>query len=139
MMSPVVLLDTGPWVALHCRSDKHHAWAKQQFAEHAGPFFTCEAVVAETCFLLARYDFDPAKALALLERGVVRIGMSLTEEMSAVRSLFERYDNVPASLADACLIRMSELFDKSLVMTLDSDFHIYRRHGRKAIGLIKPE
>jgi uncharacterized protein len=137
-MNPVVLLDTGPWIALHCRNDKHHAWAKEQFARHAGPFLTCEAVVAETCFLLARYDFDPAKALALVERGVVRIGMSLTEELSAVHSLFGRYENVPASLADACLIRMSELFDKSKVMTLDSDFHIYRRHGRKAIALIKP-
>ncbi len=137
-MSPVVLLDTGPWVALHCRSDKHHAWATEQFAQHAGPFLTCEAVVAETCFLLARHGFDPAKALALLERGAVRIGMTLPEEVSAVRSLFERYENVPASLADACLIRMSELFDKSKVMTLDSDFHIYRRHGRKAIALIRP-
>lgn len=137
-MSPIVILDTGPWVALHCRSDKHHAWAREQFAQYAAPFFTCEAVIAETCFLLARHGFDPAKALALLERGVVRVGMSLPEEVSAVRSLFERYDNVPASLADACLIRMSELFDKSKVMTLDSDFHIYRRHGRKAIGLIRP-
>jgi uncharacterized protein len=138
-MSAVILLDTGPWVALHCRSDKHHLWAKQQFSQHAGPFFTCEAVVAETCFLLARYDFDPSKALALLDRGVVRIGMSLTEELSAVQALFTRYENVPASLADACLIRMSELFDKSLVMTLDSDFHIYRRHGRKTIGVVRPE
>lgn len=137
-MSPTVLLDTGPWVALHCRTDKHHAWAREQFAQYAGPFITCEAVVAETCFLLARHNFDPSKALALIERGVVRIGMSLTEEVSAVHSLFERYENVPASLADACLIRMSELFDKSKVMTLDSDFHIYRRHGRKAIALIRP-
>ena len=51
-------------------------------------------------FPLARAGFDPAKALALVERGVVRIGMVLADEASAVRKLFERYDNVPASLAD---------------------------------------
>ncbi len=137
-MTRHVILDTGPWVALLCRDDKHHAWAKAQFANHSGPFLACEAVVAETCFLLARAGFDPAKALALIERGVVQIAMSLTEQMAAVRTLFERYDNVPASLADACLIRMSELVEPCAVLTLDSDFHVYRRHGRKVIPLIIP-
>ena len=133
-----LLLDTGPWVALHCRGDNHHAWAKAQFAQHPGPFLTCEAVVAETCFLLARAGFDPAMALALMDRGVVRVAMALGEELGAVKTLFERYDNVPASLADACLVRMSELYEPCRVLTLDSDFHIYRRHGRKMIPLIRP-
>lgn len=137
-MAPV-LLDTGPWVALHCRDEQHHGWARVQFASYPGPFLTCEAVVTETCFLLARAGFDPAKALALVERGVVRIGMRLDEELQAVTALFNRYDNVPASLADACLIRMSELYDTSPVLTLDSDFHVYRRHGRKVIPLLRPE
>jgi len=134
-----LILDTGPWVALHCRDEHHHAWARDQFSLHAGPFLTCEAVVTETCFLLARAGFDPAKALALLERGVVSIGMSLVEEASAVRKLFERRENVPASLADACLIRMSELYEHSRVLTLDSDFQVYRRHGRKTIAVLRPD
>ncbi len=133
-----LILDTGPWVALHCRDDKHHGWAGAQFAQYPGPFLTCEAVVAETCFLLARAGFDPAKALSLIERGVVRVAMSLSEEVAAVRALFERYDNVPASLADACLIRLTELNEPCRVLTLDSDFHIYRRHGRKIISLVTP-
>lgn len=137
-MTATVILDTGPWVALHCRDERYHGWANEQFAQHAGPFITCESVVTETCFLLARAGFDPAKALALVERGVVRIGMVLGDEASAVRKLFERYDNVPASLADACLIRLSELYDDSRVLTLDSDFHVYRRHGRKVIALLRP-
>jgi len=137
-MSAVVLLDTGPWVALHCRDEQHHQWSSAQFAQHPGPFLTCEAVVEEACFLLARGGFDPSRALAMIERGVVRIGMSLTDEIAAVSSLFDKHDKVPASLADACLIRLSELYDRSTVLTLDSDFHIYRRHGRKAIPLIRP-
>lgn len=134
----VLILDTGPWVALHCRDDAHHAWARDQFSRFTAPLLTCEAVVTETCFLLARGGHDPAKALGLMERGVVRIGMELSEQVAAVRALFERYDNVPASLADACLIRMSELHEACRVMTLDSDFHIYRRHGRKVIPLVRP-
>lgn len=133
-----LLLDTGPWVALLCRDERHHDWAKAQFAL-ADSFLTCEAVVAETCFLLARAGFDPAKALAFVERGIVRVGLSLAEEITAVRKLFERHDNVPASLADACLVRMSELYEPCRVLTLDGDFHIYRRHGRKTIPLILPD
>ena len=136
--APTLILDTGPWVALHCRDDAHHAWAREQFSHFSGPFITCEAVVAETCFLLARGGHDPAKALALMARGVVRIGMVLSDEISAVQALFERYDNVPASLADACLVRMSELYSRCRVVTLDSDFHIYRRHGRKVIPVLRP-
>lgn len=133
-----LILDAGPWVALHCRDDSYHAWAKEQFSKYPGPFLTCEAVVAETCFLLARSGFDPAKALVLIERGVVQVAMSLGDEAAAVRALFQRYDNVPASLADACLIRLAELNEPCRVLTLDSDFHIYRRHGRKVISLITP-
>ena len=138
-MKATPILDTGPWVALHCEFEQHHAWAVQQFAQLSGPFLTCEAVVSETCFVLARNGFDPAKALALLERGVVRIGMALADEVSAVRKYFERYENVPASLADACLIRMTELYENSRVLTLDSDFHIYRRNGRMTIALSRPD
>ncbi len=123
---------------MHCSGDRYHAWAKAQFAQYPAPFLTCEAVVAETCFLLARAGFDPARALALVERGVVRVAMSLAEQVSTVRALFEKYDNVPASLADACLVRMSELYDPCRVVTLDSDFVVYRRHGRKAIPVLMP-
>lgn len=133
-----ILLDTGPWVALHCRDDAFHSWAREHFASISGPLLTCEAVVAETTFLLARNGHDPAKALALVSRGVVRIGMALGEEISSVQALFQRYGNVPASLADACLIRMSELHERCRVLTLDADFHIYRRHGRKVIPLLRP-
>ena len=133
-----ILLDTGPWVALLCRDDAHHTWAREQFASHPGPFLTCEAVVAETCFLLARHGFDPARALNFIERGAVRVALTLSEHITPVRTLFERYDNVPASLADACLIRMAEMFDPCRVLTLDRDFQIYRRHGRKVVPVISP-
>jgi uncharacterized protein len=133
-----VLLDTGPWVALHCRDDHFHTWARTEFGKLTGPLLTCEAVMAETCFLLARGGHDPAKALALVSRGVVQVGMALADEITSVQALFERYDNVPASLADACLVRMSELYERCRVFTLDADFHIYRRHGRRVIPLLTP-
>jgi uncharacterized protein len=134
----VVLLDTGPWVALHRRDERHHPWAREQFARRTEPVLTCEAVVAETCFLPARGGHDPAKALALVSHGLVRIARNLDEVVEAVKALFGRYSNVPSSLADACLIRLSEKHERCRVMTLDSDFHVYRRNGRKVIPLLRP-
>jgi hypothetical protein len=83
---PAVLLDTGPWVALLIANDTHHAWAKQQFASHPGPFITCEAVVAEACLLLARSGFDPALPLVFIERGVVLLPFSLQEHITHTRN-----------------------------------------------------
>lgn len=115
-----ILLDTGPWVASLCKDVQHHEWAKQQFANYTGPFLTCEAVAAETCFLLARGGSNAGRALALIERGVVQSGMALSQEIAPVRELYQRYDNLPASLADACLVRMSELYEPCAVRRADA-------------------
>lgn len=40
-MSGHLILDTGPWVALLCRDDTHHAWVKTQLALQPGPLLTC--------------------------------------------------------------------------------------------------
>jgi uncharacterized protein len=53
--------------------------------------------------------------------------------------LLARYSSVPMSLADACLVRMSELNPKSQVFTLDSDFNFYRKNVRRVIPLIMPQ
>lgn len=109
-----VLLDTGPWVAFLSRNDTHHKWAVEQFRRLPPPLLSCEAVVAETCFLLKRSGFDPSLPLQFIERGVVQLPFVLQEQIGSVSSLFKRYENVPASLADAALIRLAEIKDSPL-------------------------
>jgi predicted nucleic acid-binding protein len=133
-----VLLDTGPWVALLSRNDTHHKWAVEQFRWLPPPLLSCEAVAAETCFLLKRSGFDPSLPLQFIERGVVQLPFVLQEQIDSVSSLFKRYENAPASLADAALIRLAEINDSPLLITTDSDFHVYRRHGRQTIPLVTP-
>jgi predicted nucleic acid-binding protein len=133
-----VLLDTGPWVALLSRNDTHHKWSVEQFRQFPPPLLSCEAVVAETCFLLKRSGFDPSLPLQFIERGVVQLPFVLQEQIDSVSSLFKRYENVPASLADAALIRLAEINNSPLLITTDSDFHVYRRHGRQTIPLVTP-
>lgn len=125
-------------MALLSRNDTHHRWAVEQFRRLPPPLLSCEAVVAETCILLRRSGFDPALALQFIERGVVQLPFVLQEQIGSVSALFKRYENVPASLADAALIRLAEINDSPLLLTTDSDFQIYRRHGRQMIPLVKP-
>ena len=82
-------------------------------------------------------DADPL--FALLDRGVIRIGLSIQEQQADLRALMRRYRNRPMSLAEACLVRLSEIHAAAEVLTLDSDFRIYRRHGNKVIPLRMPE
>jgi predicted nucleic acid-binding protein len=137
-MSGTVLLDTGPWVALLCRNDSQHRWASGQFSTLTNAPLTCEAVVSETCFLLARNGFDPSYPLKMIEDGLIRVSFTLADQVADVRALFERYDNVPASFADACLIRMAEVHTSSKVLTLDRDFSIYKKSRKRAVPLIAP-
>ena len=134
-----VLLDTGPWVAFLNRRDQYHVWATAQFAQLRPPLLTCEAVVSETCFLVRTLRGGAEAVLAFLEREVVQIPLRLQGEHTAVKVLLARYAAVPMSLADACLVRMSEQYTNSLVLTCDSDFHRYRRHRRQRIPTIIPD
>jgi predicted nucleic acid-binding protein len=63
----------------------------------------------------------------------------MQDQAASVRALMQRYGQVPMSLADACLVRMTELLNDPAVMTFDSDFRIYRRSGRAVVPLIAPE
>jgi predicted nucleic acid-binding protein len=136
-VSVEALIDTGPLVAYFMAAEIHHEWAVETFKQLRRPALTCEAVIAEACFLIGRRHIPPARLVAFLQRGDLEIGISLGEEAAAVRSLLERYANVPMSLADACLVRLAEMTGLP-ICTLDSDFTIYRAHGRNALNLIAP-
>ena len=132
------LADTGALVALLDRADLHHAWAVECFKTLAPPLITCESVLAETLHLLS--DLAPsATALARLHTDrILRVDFDFEAQAPAAWRLVEKYMNLPMDLADACLVRMSELYSDCLIWTTDRHFRIYRRHGRQAIPLLSP-
>ena len=141
MPPPTVVVDTGPIVALLDSDEAHHDWARRQFAALKPPLLTCEAVLSEASFLLQRASADPSLPVTLIERGVLRVARPFAgeDDALAVGRLMRRYRDVPMSFADACLVRIVECTDNASIMTLDSDFRIYRQAGRRVIPLLIPD
>jgi len=135
------LIDTGPLVAFFDRSEGCHAWAKERWAQAPLPLLTCEAVMAEAAYLLQeRAGLPPDKLLALFERRIVSVPFDLEEQAGPVARLLEKYRDQRMQLADACLVRMSELKRDCHVFTLDrQEFGVYRRFERQVIPMIAPD
>jgi predicted nucleic acid-binding protein len=133
-----VIVDTGVLVALIDRRDHYHTWVTEQLNQIGPPLLTCEAVISETWFLLQRVKNGRETLLHLLEQRQIVVRFDLDVELKAVVALLARYQSVPASLADAELVRMAELYPNSMVFTLDSDFQIYRKNRDCPIPLLIP-
>ena len=82
---------------------------------------------------------DSGSQLAeLLRRQLVVCAFSFDAESTPILDLMDKYANVPMSLADACLVRMSEVLADPVVVTTDSDFRLYRRHSRQVVPCLMP-
>lgn len=133
------LVDTGPLVAFLNHRDRYHQWTVEQLASLEPPLLTCESVLSEAFFLLRNLKGGPRALADLLKRGLVEVRFDLGSETGRVLEILANYTDLPASLADACLVRMAEIFSGSAVLTLDSDFEIYRIHGRQPVPVILPK
>lgn len=102
------------------------------------PMVTCEAVLTEACFLIQRAGGRPADLIRKVAQRNLEIGMELANDASGIESLMQRYADTPMSLADACLVRLTERLPDCRLFTLDADFEHYRRNGRHLIPLLQP-
>ena len=129
------IADTGFLVAFANANDKYHAWATEIAAGVTEPLLTCEAVLAETAFHLE----STSVVLSMVSEGLVTLAFDCRDHLVQLTRLAERYANRKPDLADLCLVRMSELYPKHSVITIDrADFRIYRRNKREAIPILCP-
>ena len=129
------IADTGFLVAFANRSDRYHEWAVQVAEQITAPLLTCEAVLAEAAFHLG----DLGVVLMMIEEGLISLAFECRDHLEHLEALAQRYANRRPDLADLCLIRMSELYPRHSVVTVDLEgFRIDRRNKREAIPLVCP-
>jgi hypothetical protein len=74
----------------------------------------------------------------LLRRRAVHLAFDLDDELEPVLRLMQKYGDVPMSLADACLVRMTETLPDPVILTTATDFRVYRRHSRLVVPCVTP-
>ncbi len=134
-MKPV-LLDSGVIVALLDRSERHHAQCVAVITELKQPLATCEAVIAESCYLLRQLPGAGETVLENVARGVFHVAFELSRSAASVRSIMRKYRDQSADLADACLIHLADELSTGEVLTLDRDFEVYRWRKTRTFRLL---
>lgn len=132
------IVDTGPLVAFFDRSERYHQWTADQIERLDAPLLICEPVLTEAVYLLAQFPRAQDALFDLLQNGALALALRVEEHVGPLRALLRKYRDVPMSLADACVVRMAEVHDVHCVLSLDSDFTIYRKHGRVSLALRHP-
>ena len=129
------IADTGFLVAFANRNDRHHEWAVRVAESVTEPLLTCEAVLAESAFHLGSVSV----VLAMMREGLMTLAFDCRDHLPQLATLAERYADRQPDLADLCLVRMSELYPRHSVITIDrQDFRVYRRNKREMIPLVCP-
>jgi predicted nucleic acid-binding protein len=135
---PAAIVDTGPLVAFLDRAEPNNDWVTERFEELDAPLLVCEPVLVEAMHLLRHFSPAQDALFDLLGNGALSIAFRIEDHVQAVRNLMKKYRDRPMSLADACIVLMAEIYQRHAILTLDSDFSVYRRHGRTPLSLIHP-
>ena len=131
------IIDTGVIVALLNKNDDYHQWAISQWKQVQAPAITCEAVISESCFLL-KATYLQEILMSMIEAGAIKTQFQFENNVTKIQELMLRYGSVPMSFADACLVRMAEENPEYAILTIDSDFTIYRKNRSQTIPIITP-
>lgn len=129
------MLDTGVIVALLDRSERYHAACAEAMEGLDVPVVTCEAVIAEACYLLRGMKGAPEAVLENVAEGIFQIALHLDEVAAGVKGVLAKYRDHEIDLADACLIHMANEFETGAILTLDRDFRVYRWGRNKAFDI----
>jgi uncharacterized protein len=132
------IIDTGPLIAFFDRSERYHRWVTDRINELEMPLLVCEPVLVEATYLLRRNSKTRDFLFELVEDGALKVAFRIEEHVRALRKLMQKYRDTPISLADGCIVLMAEIHGSHSVLTLDSDFLIYRKSERTPLPLIYP-
>ena len=134
-MKPV-LIDTGVIVALLDRSEKFHQSCADVVRDLEPRLVTCEAVIAESCYLLRNLPGAPEAVIENVVAGIFQIPFQLSQDADGVKQRLRKYRDRQINLADACLILLADEFETADILTLDKDFAIYRWGKNKPFQIL---
>lgn len=136
-MKPV-LLDSGVIVALLDRSERRHADCVEALEAVHGPLVTCEPVIAEACYLTRSLRGAPEAILQNIADGTFQIPLQLSRCATPIQRILTKYSDQDIDFADAFLIHLASELGTGAILTLDSDFKVYRWGKNRSFSFISP-
>lgn len=128
-----ILVDAGPLIALFDRDDKYHAIVISFLHKYKGRFITTWPVITEVSHMLSFSADVQIAFLEWLRRDALDIVSLEKNHLHRIIELSKKYSDVPMDLADSSLLVVSEMSGIKEIMTIDSDYYIYRIKGNKAL------
>ncbi len=125
-MRNITLIDSGPLIALFDRGDRYHERVKRFLKGYNGQLLTTWAVLTEVSHMLdfninAQLDF-----LRWVELGGVQLYEIEQKELIEIIDMMQKYSDIPMDLADASLMYIAHKEKIKTIVSIDSDFDIYR-------------
>lgn len=121
-----ILIDAGPLIALFDKDDKYHQQVKEFIKRYTGRLITTWPVITEVTHML---DFNQQAQIGFLQwidRGGLAVEEALFEHIGRIIQLTEKYQDLPMDLADASLVILAEKLAITEIVTIDSDYYVYR-------------
>ncbi len=120
------IVDAGPLVALFAQDDHHHRNITEFFESYVGELITTWPILTETTHLLSKNHHIQMDLLEWIRLGGLRIVDISTTSIGRIIELSKKYHDIPMDLGDASLVILAEeqrIFD---IISIDSDYDIYR-------------
>ena len=128
-----ILIDTGPIVALLNRRDKHHKRVLEFTQNYNGAFVSTWSVITEATHLLRNSIQAQLNLLEWIRRGGIEIFNIEKNDIERMISLTKKYSDLPMDLADCSLIIVAEKMAINEIISIDSDYDIYRTLKREPL------
>lgn len=128
------IIDSGPLIALFDRSDKYHKLVLDFIKSYQGKLITSWAVITEVSHIL---DFNLQVQIDFLkwcEMGGIEVYTISQDEISNIRVMMEKYSDIPMDLADATLMYIANKENIKNIVSIDSDFDIYRTLKKQSLN-----
>jgi predicted nucleic acid-binding protein len=130
------LIDAGPMIALFNSDDKYHASIMDFLKIYKGMLTTSWPVITEVSYMLNYNTNVQIDFLKWINRGGVKVGDIGEPDIKRIIELSQKYSDIPMDLADATLIIISERLNIKDIITIDSDYYIYRTADKKMLSNI---
>ena len=132
-----IIVDAGPLIALFDVRDSYHGIVKLRLQQLPCKLITTWPVITEVMYFLNASVTAQTKLIEWIEAGGLVVSSMVEFNIRQVKELINKYADVPMDFADATIILLAEESGVREILTIDSDFAIYKIKGKKYFSFVE--